>query len=219
MVRNPLPHTPHKQQHRALHTLCVAHTARCTHCALHTLRVAHTARCTHRVHPRHVLLTLATLEENIACKQRRTDTPHNTEGSAASRRHSTTAHTKTAHTPSHEDMVPPYIFAPSPPPCACAHPCQVMTSVVELMSNAIGHKQAQQLGQEALRELSGMYDTVDGRPPPAPSPAAPTPAAAKPEAGGAGLGGKSPGKKVHTQVCCCGWGGGSGVYGRLQVSN
>ena len=72
-----------------------------------------------------------------------------------------------------------------------------MTSVVELMSNAIGHKQAQQLGQEALRELSGMYDTVDGRPPPAPTPAAPAPAAGKPEAGGAGPGGKSPGKKVR----------------------
>jgi hypothetical protein len=64
MVRDPLPHTPHKQQHRALHTLCVAHTVRCTHCALHTLRVAHTARCTHRVHPRRVLLTLATLEQH-----------------------------------------------------------------------------------------------------------------------------------------------------------
>ena len=77
-----------------------------------------------------------------------------------------------------------------------------MTSVVELISNAIGHKQVQQLGQEALRELSGMYDTVDGRPPPAPSPAAPAPAAAKPEAGGAGPGGKSPGKKVRTQALC-----------------
>jgi uncharacterized protein YggE len=70
------------------------------------------------------------------------------------------------------------------------------------MSNAIGHKHAQQLGQEALRELSGMYDTVDGRPPPAPTPAAPASAAAKPEAGGVGPGGKSPGKKVRTQALC-----------------
>jgi len=63
-----------------------------------------------------------------------------------------------------------------------------MTSVVELMSNSIGHAEAQLLGQEALKELSGMYDLLDGRAPPAAQPApaaskgtvaAPAPAASK----------------------------------------
>ena len=86
----------------------------------------------------------------------------------------------------------PYLPLPHPTtavPCPFPTPTQVMTSVVELMSNAIGHKQAQQLGQEALRELSGMYDTLDGRPPPESTPAPPAVSASGPatkgSAGGA----------------------------------
>jgi hypothetical protein len=63
-----------------------------------------------------------------------------------------------------------------------------MTSVVELMSNAIGHAEAQLLGQEALKALSGLYDQLDGRGAPATpaSASAPSPVPAPAKAGLAG---------------------------------
>ncbi len=36
-----------------------------------------------------------------------------------------------------------------------------MTVIVELMSNEIGHKIAQQLGQESLEALSAVYDVLE----------------------------------------------------------
>jgi hypothetical protein len=88
MVRSPMPHHPTQT---TTPRIALHHTARCTHHALHTPRIANTARCTHRVHPRHVLLTLATLEQHRL--KAAPHAPHKTEGSAASRRHSTAAHT------------------------------------------------------------------------------------------------------------------------------
>ena len=38
---------------------------------------------------------------------------------------------------------------------------QIMTVIVELMSNDIGAKKPQQLGQESLEALSAVYDQLD----------------------------------------------------------
>ena len=52
---------------------------------------------------------------------------------------------------------------------------QIMTAIVELMSNAIGHGEAQKLGQESLASLSAMYDRMDGKAPPPEKAAPPAP--------------------------------------------